>query len=59
MTKLQRLPLAIGALAASSPAFAHETELPHIHSEWAVVAAAVALAAVIVIGRKVIGNRKK
>jgi len=59
MTKLQKLPLAIAALGASAPAFAHESGLFHVHNEGAVMASAIALAIAGVVGWKFLANRSR
>ncbi len=45
MTYLHRLPLALIALGAATPAFAHEAEFLHNHAEGLAVAAIFAVAA--------------
>lgn len=45
MTKIYRVPLALAALGASSPALAHEADFFHTHSEGLIAVAALALAA--------------
>lgn len=52
MTNLHRLPLALGALTAASPALAHEADFLHSHGEG--LLAVAALGVVAAIGYKVI-----
>ncbi|MEM8723947.1 MAG: hypothetical protein AAGE86_00350 [Pseudomonadota bacterium] len=59
MTNLQRLPLALAALGASSPALAHEANFFHTHSEGLVAGAAIAIAVAGMIGWKMLRSRSK
>jgi len=45
MTNLHRLPLALAALTAASPALAHEAEFLHNHGEGILAVAALGIAA--------------
>ncbi|MEP3049938.1 MAG: hypothetical protein ABJP48_03415 [Erythrobacter sp.] len=55
--KLYRLPLAIAAFTASTPAFAHDLPFLHSHTEGALALVGAALAATI--GWKLIVKRAK
>ncbi|MEM1051197.1 MAG: hypothetical protein AAGI28_03800 [Pseudomonadota bacterium] len=59
MTKLHKLPLALAALGASTPALAHENGLFHIHNEGAVLASAAAIAIAGVAAWKFLANRSR
>lgn len=47
MTNLHRLPIALAALAAASPALAHEADFLHNHGEGIMAVAALGVAAAI------------
>ncbi|MEM9310703.1 MAG: hypothetical protein AAGA34_04585 [Pseudomonadota bacterium] len=49
MTKLHQLPLALAALTAATPAFAHEADFFHTHAEGLMWTAALAVAGVVAI----------
>lgn len=47
MTKVHRLPLALAALAAATPAIAHDASFLHSHVEGGIAVAALAIASVL------------
>lgn len=59
MTNLHRLPLALAALGAATPAFAHETSFLHNHAEGLLAAGAIVVAAAGAIGWNLLARRGK
>ncbi len=57
MSQIHRLPVAIVALVAASPAFAHDLPVPHSHAEWAI--AAIALAGACATSFAIIRSRRR
>lgn len=59
MKTLHRLPVALVALGAASPAFAHEADFLHNHAEGLMIGAALAVAAGVGLGWKLLAKRAR